>query len=218
MRADIPAEPPLKFIAASTKNNDGEGGGCLQVRNWAPKLHELGLHRFRGLIDNDLTNKEDKIISVLRRYSIENYLFDPLTIAAYLLNRGILLPFEKAVPNIRSVRDFLASDPITRQKLISSLCVWLAEKTETKEIADSSLINCEYMGFVHDIPSWWTNCRGHDLESTLRAPLNNLGNETSRGALLKAGSRSEMIAFQARIYPELISKDFVEIFLKLKKS
>jgi hypothetical protein len=180
-------------------------------------LNELGLHRFRGLIDNDGKNQPSNIISTLNRYSIENYLFDPLTLAAYLLQRNITEPFGTGAPAIRSIRDFLASEVQARQNLLKGLCEWLAKESGTRAIADSTPANCDYVGFLQvKIPRWWLETRGHDIESIVRGPLNDIGARTGRGALLKEGKRDELIKFQAQSYPELISTDFIAIFTQLQ--
>lgn len=205
--------PPLSFLAASKPGDDGIGGGSSQVQNWAPKLHDLGLDRFRGLIDKDGTNQPDSIISVLDRYSIENYLFDPLTLTAYLIHRGIPDPFGVGAGDLMQIRDFIGAEPVTVIPLVRSLCTWLASQTSIPEIASSSTVHCDYVGFdAIEIPEWWLNTRGHDVETRIRAPLNTLGNNTGRGALLKVGKRDELIRFQSSTYPELISKDFISIF------
>lgn len=205
--------PPLSFLAASKPGDDGIGGGSSQVQNWAPKLHDLGLDRFRGLIDKDGTNQPDAIISVLDRYSIENYLFDPLTLTAYLIHRAIHDPFGVSAGKLMQIRDFIGAKPATVMPLIRSLCSWLASQTSKPEIASSSIVSCDYVGFdAIEIPEWWLNTRGHDIETAIRAPLNTLGNNTGRGALLKEGKRDELIRFQSTTYPELISKNFISIF------
>lgn len=66
-RGDITHVPPLKFISASDKNDDGIGGGNRQVQNWAPKLHAAGLDRFRGLIDRNGGADETDVVAVLQR-------------------------------------------------------------------------------------------------------------------------------------------------------
>lgn len=209
----VAPNPPLSFLAASNKSDDGVGGGSSQVKNWAPKLHELGLDRFRGLIDKDGTNQPDSIISVLNRYSIENYLFDPLTLTAYLIHRGIPDPFAVVAVDLMQIRDFIRAEPAVLMPLVRSLCSWLASQTSTPEIASSSIVPCDYVGFdAIEIPEWWLITRGHDVETCIRAPLNTLGNNTGRGALLKVGKRDELIRFQSTTYPELVSKDFISIF------
>lgn len=214
----VEPDPPLTFLAASNKGDDGVGGGSLQVKNWAPKLHELGLDRFRGLIDKDGTNQPDPIVSVLGRYSIENYLFDPLTLTAYLIHRAIHVPFGASAGELMQIRDFIGADPASVMALVRSLCTWLASQTSTPEIASSPPVLCDYIGFnAIEIPEWWLNTRGHDVEASIRAPLNTLGNSTGRGALLKVGKRDELIRFQSTTYPELVSKDFISIFDGLRR-
>jgi len=205
--------PPLSFLAASKPGDDGSGGGSSQVQNWAPKLHDLGLERFRGLIDKDGTNQPDAIISVLDRYSIENYLFDPLTLTAYLIHRAIPDPFGVAPSDLMAIREFVSAEPSTVTPLVQTLCNWLASEASVPEIASATLVSCNYVGFDGiEIPDWWLKTRGHDVERVIRGPLNRLGTNTGRGALLKDGKRDELIRFQCSTFPELISKDFISIF------
>lgn len=212
-RGLLNTDPPLSFLAASKPGDDGSGGGSSQVRNWAPKLHDLGLERFRGLIDRDGTNQPDSIISVLHRYSIENYLFDPLTLTAYLIHRLIPDPFGVVLADLTQIREFMSSDASAVEPLVQKLCDWLASQTAVPDIGSSTPVPCDYLGFAGiQIPDWWLKTRGHDIEAIVRAPLNQLGMVSNRGALLKNGKRDELIAFQAAAYPELISKDFISIF------
>lgn len=79
-----------KFVAAS----DGQGknrtsGGREKVRKWVSKLNGDGMGAVRGLIDLDEGNRSSNSIVVLDRYSIENYLLDPINIFAFLLDRGL---------------------------------------------------------------------------------------------------------------------------------
>lgn len=79
--------PSMKFIAASTARPDH--GGCTKVIEMVPRFIDSSIESLvHGFIDNDNSNKPQKGISVLDRYSIESYLYDPLLIAAYLVNNG----------------------------------------------------------------------------------------------------------------------------------
>lgn len=216
---NIPAMPSLTFIAASARHDDGKGGGAVQVKNWAPKLHALGLERFKGLIDRDNNNQSDSIVSVLLRYSIENYLFDPLTLSAYILHRGIVEPFDLDPRDVVQIRELIASGNSGISAYARKLTNWLSAQLSTPAISETPLISCDYLGFTSiEIPEWWIKTRGHDLEGMIRKPLNDLGQRTGRGALFKEGNRSELITFQSQSYPELLSRDFISIFTALQTS
>src|SRR5690606_11368324 len=78
----------LKFISASENRRDNGGGGCKEVTKWASKLNELEFFKFKGLIDRDGENISSEHVKTLKRHSIENYIFDPLMLIAYLVHRS----------------------------------------------------------------------------------------------------------------------------------
>jgi AAA15 family ATPase/GTPase len=83
----ISADIPLVFIPASTKV---ESGGKDVVQNWVSKLQESGIvNIIHGLIDADSGNVVGTGMFKLNRYSIENYLVDPLLVYAVLVDKEI---------------------------------------------------------------------------------------------------------------------------------
>jgi predicted ATPase len=77
-------DTPLVFIEASTKN---QGGGKLVVQNWVQKLQNSGLSEIiKGLVDQDYDYSEQNGVYRINRYSIENYLIDPIVTYAALLD------------------------------------------------------------------------------------------------------------------------------------
>jgi AAA15 family ATPase/GTPase len=83
----INGDIPLVFIPASSKRADKSGGKSV-VRDWVDKLTSTGLTDvIGGLIDKDSGNKGSQDVHVLDRYSIENYLADPIVVFATLLDQ-----------------------------------------------------------------------------------------------------------------------------------
>lgn len=81
----IDATIPLVFIPAST---EGSSGGKNVVRNWVNKLQKSGLISIvQGLIDADNGNVVADGIYKIGRYSIENYLADPILVYAALIDK-----------------------------------------------------------------------------------------------------------------------------------
>jgi ABC-type Mn2+/Zn2+ transport system ATPase subunit len=81
----IDADIPLVFIPASTKDNSG---GKDVVQNWVNKLQESGMvNILQGLIDADSGNVVSKGVYKIDRYSIENYLADPILVYATLIDK-----------------------------------------------------------------------------------------------------------------------------------
>jgi ABC-type uncharacterized transport system ATPase component len=213
----ISTHPPLKFIGASNKESPGNGGGKDQVSNWAAKLHGIGLHRFRGLKDRDSGNTADNVVKVLSRHSLENYLYDPLAICAFLLHLGIKR-FCEGIPLEReSSGEILRLSREQNQQMINCFCEWLADETKEPAIKNSTKASVQYINVPDvELPDWWLNTNGHMLQQTLQRPLNELGKKEERGAIIKT-DRSQLIAFQTKTLPEIISKDLLEVFKELQQ-
>ena len=78
---------PLVFIPASIKN---KSGGKDVVQNWVNKLQDSGLQELiQGLIDLDSGNEPSDGVYIIDRYSIENYLIDPIVTYAALMDKNI---------------------------------------------------------------------------------------------------------------------------------
>jgi hypothetical protein len=188
------------------------------TEHWAPKLHELGLERFRGLIDRDSGNAGDRIVKVLSRYSVENYLYDPLTMCAFMIHRGVTSIFPGLNVERVSAVEILTFERQRLQGMVNQFCNWLATETSQNAIVADPKIQLAYVG-VHsiDISAWWIDTKGHDLERLLQSVMNPLGAQLQRGALLRA-DRSEIVSFQTKTIPELLSQDLVAIFDNLRTS
>lgn len=83
----INADIPLVFISASTKD---KSGGKDAVQNWVTKLQESGIvNIIHGLIDADSGNIPSDGVYKIDRYSIENYLTDPIIVYAALIDKEV---------------------------------------------------------------------------------------------------------------------------------
>ena len=216
LRAGFSPNPPLKFVPASRSRTNKADGGCTQVRQWAAKRAQLEISRFRGLVDLDDGAPEDAVITRLKRYSWENYLFDPITLIAYCLSRSIPLPFATTAPAPKSIIEYPNFKPAIIQELVTGFCNWIAAETQKPELGFTNTVSCSYVGWKPiDVPEVWTTLRGHDLEKLIREPLNKLGKGHNRGALVKENNYDELIKFQTSSMPQLISCDFVVIFNRI---
>lgn len=83
----ISASIPIVFIPASSKMAEKSGGKTV-VNDWAGKFFDAGHGAIiQGLIDLDSGNASSKGVHLLTRYSIENYLVDPLVVYSALLGK-----------------------------------------------------------------------------------------------------------------------------------
>ena len=88
VRSKLQSDRSLEFVNAGTRNHESkeEGGGCANAKRIVRELSNSGNKSVFGLVDGDGgKNRHEPRIFVLgggSRYAIENYLFDPLLVAA----------------------------------------------------------------------------------------------------------------------------------------
>ena len=212
----LPPRPALKFIAASRKEKDEQGGGSGQVHNWAPKLQELGLERFRGLVDSDQGQSETAVIKVLsrlqhRKLYLRPAYFDSVFGAQwhrrYLAGIGI---------ERQNVAELLKLADRNLEQAVDQFCDWLSKQSGETGIWGSSKVAANYLGRSIQISKWWIDVKGHDLETLLQKFLNPLAKKHRRSALVKSDRRA-LIEFQTKAFPELVPADFVSIFDRLQR-
>lgn len=103
------------------------------------------------------------------------------------------------------------------QTLIDQFCAWLAAEAKEADIYGGNKLTFEYTGFPSlAVSSWWSNVNGHELEAMLRRVINPITEQQRQRALFRT-DRNELISFQTRTLPELLSKDLVAIFTRLQK-
>ena len=198
--------PPLVFVRASDQDNR-TGGGCAQASNWAEKLNSSGLAFFRGLLDHDAGNQSTDIVHVLNRYSIENYLLDPICVYACLvennLHRPILDIDELKHCNIHEIPKL--PSPYFQQ-IVDAISSQLA--AFRPELKTQQKFRIEYLcGTVIEAPVWLKEKRGHDLSAIVRQCFKN------GPAPLFSRNLDELLLMQTTKLPEFITKDIEEIFV-----
>lgn len=216
-RYKVKQEPPLTFLPASRKNSHGDGG-VYEVKKWAPKLGEFFKEiGFFGLIDRDNSNSDNDVVRVLRRHSIENYLADPLTIIAHLIKEGVtdILP-SCPIKNM----DFHAVAKLENeeaQAMLDELCVFLEGQLSNE--TSSETFQADYIGGQSvRLPIWIRDMRGHDLASEMRRIVNSLLVSRRKTVFFDATNPfRRAIEIQTLCLPDLISKDFVEIFSSMQE-
>lgn len=84
LKEHLNREVSLTFIAVGTE----KGGGCNTLTHVVQSLANAGNKSIFGIIDWDKKNSVGERVKVIgegKRYSIENFIFDPLLIAGYLI-------------------------------------------------------------------------------------------------------------------------------------
>lgn len=164
---------PLVFIPASTKDNSG---GKDIVRNWVDKLISSGLNNIvQGLIDEDYGNDISDGVHKINRYSIENYLIDPLVVYSALLDKERHPNIEGIDLSIGEEYKLKALDNDILQKIADKIISDVESKVASKfenfdEVEKEKVIINFTNGSSVKYPKWLLHRRGKTI-------LNEIYNE-----------------------------------------
>ncbi len=199
-------EISLSFIAAGLEGNSN----CSQVQDIVEKLIKGGNRTVFGIIDWDTRNNESKSIFVVgkdERYSIENFLLDPVLIAALLLR-------EKAVQPSFFSSDFDASY-IAFKSLSEQHYQKISDKVVSEIVsfnASDELIEFRYHnGHKINVPRVFAQMQGHNLEDKIKSAFPSLKRYHQAPDLKMAVIRNVLDD-----YPELIPASIVEILRRIQ--
>ncbi|MEM8945762.1 MAG: AAA family ATPase [Planctomycetota bacterium] len=173
----------LVFVQASRpRHNRSSGdtcGGRSEVEKWVPKLKNAGIDSIVGLVDWD--NKDDTSASVylLSRYSIENFIVDPIVIYSRLAAEdqapeieGISKPGKNRAHTVSTWGNTLlqtVADDITG-RIWNRLCTDEVKPAESPEKVSITFINGASLRY----PRWIVDYRGKDI---LRAAIDEFGGQ-----------------------------------------
>ncbi|GEM_PF-2863340 len=183
------------FIPASNRSND-ETGGKSVVKTWIERFDRFS-ESIQGLIDKDLGNSPiNSEIHVLNRYSIENYLLDPIVIFARLNNSsnqylrqiipGIEIPIGKEDKILSLSQDDLQKIADHFFNLVESEMkkdIRRFHFEQDKTLNDSQLGNIEYQNFkIQEVsfingmrlqyPNWQLYHRGKNIRGVYQRVIN----------------------------------------------
>lgn len=209
LKASLVSEISLDFIPSDIGGTGSSGA----VKTVVQRLVSGGNKSVFGIIDWDLHNTEDGAVKVLgegNRYSIENYIFDPLMIAALLLRERLVdrnaLGLEEHARHI----DIAGYDEATLQAIVDRVVGEVAATIGSS--LDIERVTGAYVGGKSvSIPVWYLKYQGHELESLLKKTYGNLQNFHREGELKKA-----VIDLVIEDVPELIPCDVLNLFQSLQ--
>lgn len=165
------AEISLSFISSGESRTDKNGikiSNCGQVKNITETLRNAGNKFVSGIIDWDSENISTENVKVLgkgNRYSIENYIFDPLLVAALLLREKIIL---KEVLNLLPNESYIDLKKFdgARLQFISDYIVSKVSRLLNPTETNLSLVRL-LNGIEINIPIWYLHLQGHFLEEQI---------------------------------------------------
>jgi AAA15 family ATPase/GTPase len=210
----------LNFISSGVRGNDD--ANCDQVKKVVTQLYNKGGNKtVYGIIDWDLKNNESdhrvKVLGQGNRYSIENYIFDPLLLAAFLLKDKIIQRSDIGLNENETYTDIAKLDNIRLQKIADFIVDKI--RKELPHPNEEKINQCEYIGGqIINLPVWFLNIQGHELEEKLR------GKTKQDKAIFPELKRFhqepqlkvEILKTVADDIPELLSKDFIDLFHKIQ--
>ncbi len=200
----------LSFIASS----ESKIGGCDHVKDIVAQLSTHGNQTIRGLIDWDTRNQQNEKIIVLGqniRYSIENYILDPLLVAILLFQDKTVSRADLGLDDSEGCADILRIDQPRLQRIVDYIInTILPDEGRGNE---TEKIKCEYIGgqFVH-LPKSFMQMQGHDLEDLIKSKFEGL-RRYHRTNDLKLAILKRVIDE----YPTLIPSCLPEAFRKLQE-
>ncbi|GIM51613.1 hypothetical protein CAPN004_06430 [Capnocytophaga cynodegmi] len=204
-------EISLTFISSGESRTDKNGtkiSSCDQVINITQTLRDSGNKFISGIIDWDLSNENEEGISVLgegKRYSIENYILDPLLVGAMLLREKFV---DKKDMGLTEEENFMSLKSFSKERL-QKVADYVVEKvSEIVKPTDNNLISCKLLNELEiNIPKWYLHHQGHELEEQILKTFPNLN---SIKANKEEKLKEEILNKIADDVPEILSYDFLE--------
>ncbi len=202
LRTKLIPEISIDFISSGV----GGIGNCEQVKEVVNMLTKFGNKTVYGIIDWDLTNNGNQYIKVLghsKRYSIENYVFDPLILAAFLLRDKLINKQDVGLVDDETYLDMKKFDSERLQVIADYIVNSIKPVTEQ---GSSTLQTAHYIsGKGINIPEWYLHYQGHDLEKAIKSIYPQL-------KAYKSGLKKEIVEKLIDDLPELISTDILTLF------
>lgn len=183
------------------------GSNCDAVNDLLTKLETTsGVY---GIIDYDNHAESTDKIKVMGengefRYTIENYILDPIFIGLQLLRDNLT---DTPIPVGYKYVDFKNITHEQRQELIN----WVyTELGYTPELLEYTTI----LGETFKISKDWINKPGHDIETDIRNRWPKLG-QITKGKTDENALKRPLLETVINNYPEYLSKDFITLFEEL---
>jgi len=195
-------EISLNFISSGV----GGRGNCDQVKEVVNSLAKYGNRSIYGIIDWDSKNDGNDYVRVLgknNRHSIENYIFDPLLVAAFLIREKWI---DKAVLGLNA-KDKYTDFTIFNDAKLQAIANFMVTKVqgEIKTPTSTDLRESEYInGRRIKLPIWFVLIQGHELETIIKNLFPQLNKFKDEGDLKK-----EIINKVIDDMPEFIPKDLL---------
>lgn len=201
-------EISVMFIPSAANGN----GNCDQVKAFVGKLADGGVRTVLGVVDWDRKNAEAHPVFVLgegERYSIENFLLDPLLIGGLLLRELFETP------------ESLGLDPAIKyvdmrglsQANLQAMADGVVGRLTVPSGATSDSLTFEYVsGVCINVPTWFAHMQGHDLETAYKQAFPKLLRYQNEPDLKMA-----VVSLVLGDYPGLVPVSILRLFDKVQR-
>jgi predicted ATPase len=209
LRDKLVAEISINFISSGVRG----AGNCEQVKEVVNALTRYGNRSIYGIIDWDTTNTGNNFVKVLgkdKRYSIENYILDPILLAAFLVREKFIDKARLGLKAQDRYTDFSGFDELRLQAIADFIVEQIKPKFGNPP--DTDLQECEYVsGKKVILPSWFLKVQGHELETKIKEVFPQLQRYRGEGAL-----KEEVLNKVVDDIPDFIPMDILIVLKEIQ--
>lgn len=205
-------EVSLSFISSGESRTDKNGvkvSNCGQVINITETLRNAGNKFVSGIIDWDSSNTSSNAVKVLgngNRYSIENYILDPLLVGALLLREKIV---SKEEVNLNANETYTDLKHFGAERLQFIADFVIGKISTVVAPIDNTRKNVKLLnGIEITIPLWYLHHQGHTLEEQILKAFPQL-NAIKKGK--EDVLKMEMLNKVVDDIVEILSNDILEV-------
>lgn len=164
-------------------SNSAGKGNCSQVYQIVDQIRSSGNKTSYGVVDWDLDNKDGEFVfthGINERYSIENFLFDPIYIICLLMEMKAHNIYTELNFDIYMNHFLIGEQPQEELQRIIEYFFLKFEEVFPNEKYDSEKMEVEYFsGKKLLIPKWYLQMKGHDLHIKLKKVFTAFNKYTS---------------------------------------
>lgn len=205
----------LIFMPSGSLHKGGNSYAVQQVVKAFNDNSGEDISMYYGIIDRDKNNKEEGNIKVLgkdRRYSLENYIFDPLYLALFWLEQKYITKKELGLSDNENFwnHDF----DKTRLQNISDIIINKLEFDDDDKQDNNYVVVTYLNNHIVKIPKWYLEYNWHKNNDNMVKKISKLHFYT--GGTLNDFKES-IIVMVMNTAPQLISSDILELLREIQE-
>lgn len=208
----ITQQRPYPFKLYFVSNGYGKGSSS-QVIETVDTIRKSQNNSFFGIVDWDKKNKDSDYVKVHGekiRYSIENYVYDPIYLTILLMELNAHNVFAEVGVSETYNQYHLGNDKSIAEKAVEWFFAKFYDKFPMSEEVKSEKRTVKYFNDIElPICVWYLEFQGHDLETKLKVVFPALEKYRNEGEMQKI-----LTIISGKCYP-FIHLDTVQVFEKI---